>query len=112
MKHFANTISRLTAVSSLLIAAVGSISAAGMMREAVSPDGSVKFVTELTDNGALRYAIYRDGKLMIQPSQLGLVRNGDEIADGLRLVDVRSESVDDAYLLCSGKKLSTRDRCE
>ena len=112
MKHFANTISRLTAVSSLLIAAVGSSSAAGMMREAVSPDGSVKFVTELTDNGALRYAIYRNGKLMIQPSQLGLVRNGDEIADGLRLVDVRSESVDDAYLLFSGKKLSTRDRCE
>lgn len=77
----------------------------------VSPNGKVRFSLESTEDGWLSYSISLDGKQMVEPSRLGIVRNGREIGQGLRVASKSETAVDDEYSLKGGKRRSTRDHC-
>lgn len=81
-------------------------------RETMSPDGKVRFVTEVTDGGQLQYSIVHDGVETMRPSKLGIVRHGVNLGADVKLTGEKKESVDTPYILKSGKRLQTRDRCE
>ncbi len=78
----------------------------------VSPNGKIRFVTELTDDGTLRYEILHDGVTVIKPSKLGVVKHGLDLGSKVKFTGAKKQSIDEPYRLCAGKKLSTRNRCE
>lgn len=78
----------------------------------MSPDGKVQFLPIIGADGILRYKVTHDGIEMIKPSRLGLKIHGKEIGTDVKCVNIERASVNDAYELKAGKKLSTRDRCE
>ena len=78
---------------------------------AMSPDGRVKFETQVGADSVLRYSVSYDGKEVISPSRLGLVRKGVDLGKGMKLKKSESRQIDDAYTLKSGKRLEARDRC-
>lgn len=77
----------------------------------MSPDGRVKFETQVGADSVLRYSVSYDGKEVISPSRLGLVRKGVDLGKGMKLRKSESRQIDDAYTLKSGKRLEARDRC-
>lgn len=95
-------------VGALLLAAA---SCSSGRQEVVSPGGNVKFVVEQAADGSLSYSLFREEEQMVGDSRLGLVRNGREIGRGLRFVGKSVATIDDAYTLKGGKRLSTRDYC-
>lgn len=84
--------------------------------EASSPDGNVRFVAQNSpteDNGKqLQYQIYYKDSLAIDFSKLGLTMNGHEYGRNARFKSIERNSIDEPYELKSGKRLSTRNRCE
>lgn len=78
----------------------------------VSPNGKTQFVTEITDDGTLRYEILHDGTKMINSSKLGLKRHGVDLGSDVKLLGVKNQSIDENYRLKAGKKLATRNKCE
>ncbi len=79
---------------------------------ALSPDGRVKFVTDINPDGDLSYSVYHDGITMINPSRLGLERRGVDLGRNVKLEKSSRKSIDTPYRLHSGKRLGGRDRCE
>lgn len=69
-----------------------------------SPDGTL--VVEFTlDQGAPRYAIRLDGRQVLAPSPLGLVRSDGDFESGMALVGVSEpESISDDYTMMHGKQ--------
>lgn len=84
--------------------------------EAVSPDGNIKFVASnnTAENGdkQLEYRIFYKDSLAIDFSKLGLTMNGHDYGKNARFKSIERQSIDEPYELKSGKKLSTRNRCE
>ncbi len=77
-----------------------------------SPDSRVAFVTEISPEGQLQYMVTLDGNTVINPSQLGMFKNGRDIGKGVRVIGTVHKSINDPYTLKAGKKLSTCDHCE
>lgn len=84
--------------------------------EAVSPDGRIRFVTEIADREGgdteLQYKIMYQDSVVVDASRLGIVMNGHEYGHNAQLKDVAFESIDEAYELKAGKRLSAGNRCE
>ncbi|WP_289158533.1 glycoside hydrolase family 97 protein [uncultured Muribaculum sp.] len=83
--------------------------------EAVSPDGNVKFIAQNTADGdsrKLEYKILYKDSAAIDFSDLGLTMNGYNYGANAKFKDIQRQSIDEAYTLKSGKKTSTRNRCE
>lgn len=69
-----------------------------------SPDGKVE-VTIASDSAALKYSVSYDGKVVLEPSVLGLVR-GDADFSALEITGVESKIVEDSYVTPAEKKLN------
>lgn len=84
--------------------------------EAVSPDGRIRFVTEIAGRESgdteLRYKILYQDSVAVDASRLGIVMNGHEYGRNARLKDVSFKSIDEVYELKAGKRLSAENRCE
>ena len=82
------------------------VSAAGTKPQTVaSPDGRLRVEFHLTTNGAPRYTILREGKQVLQPSKLGLVREDADFTTHLNLVSVSpNERVRDKYEILTAKR--------
>ena len=71
---------------------------------AVSPDGSIKTLFTLRDDGSVVFATSRDGNTVIGTSPTGLVTNLGDFRTGLTFVDSKTETVTDSYDLIGAKK--------
>lgn len=84
--------------------------------EAVSPDGNVRFVTEVVategEHTELQYKIMYKDSLVMNSSRLGVVMNGYDYGRNVEFKEVARRSIDESYELAAGKQLSTRNRCE
>lgn len=70
-----------------------------------SPDKHLEVGFFLDTNGAPRYEVRLDGKALLLPSRLGLVRDDADFSTGLRLVSTsRTRRVKDHYEILTGKR--------
>ena len=70
-----------------------------------SPDGRLAVDFRLDEAGAPRYAIRLDGKLVLQESRLGLVRDDTDFSRGLRLLSASGAvPVRDRYEILTAKR--------
>lgn len=99
MKHIKWTSCLLTGLLGLLTVACG-----GPQKDLESPDGNVAVHIAMKDSVPY-YTISLRGEQMLEPSQLGLVRNDADFSKGLALVS-RSETVpvEDHYTMKYGKR--------
>lgn len=70
-----------------------------------SPDKKIE-VTVLSNKGELSYEIYFNKKKVVNPSPLGLERDDQSFAKGLKLVSQRTSKIDEQYTLSVGKQLN------
>ena len=71
-----------------------------------SPDGKLAVTVTLTETGAPRYRIERDGKPVLRESKLGLIRDDADFSQGLKLLSATPQHpVEDAYDLPGSKRL-------
>ncbi|MBR5053261.1 MAG: glycoside hydrolase family 97 N-terminal domain-containing protein, partial [Bacteroidaceae bacterium] len=76
-----------------------------------SPDGHLKAVVTLSDEGKLSYTVSRDERTIVSESPLGLTISAADFREGLELLEAVNDSVDDAYTLPVGKRSQYRDHC-
>jgi alpha-glucosidase len=70
-----------------------------------SPDGRIAVDVTLDDDGRPRYAVSVEGKPVLQPSQLGLVREDADFSHGLKLERAsKVERIEDRYELLTNKR--------
>ncbi|MBE2213716.1 MAG: glycoside hydrolase family 97 catalytic domain-containing protein [Opitutaceae bacterium] len=71
-----------------------------------SPDGRLTVHLTLTKDGAPTYAVSRDGRPVLRPSRLGLVRDDADFSTGLRRAAPASEprAIDERYELLTSKR--------
>jgi alpha-glucosidase len=70
-----------------------------------SPDGKLQVTITVADSGAIYYSLQHNGKPVMKPSRLGLVREDENFAVNMKLVDVaKTEPVKDNYTMLHGKK--------
>lgn len=70
-----------------------------------SPDRHLAARVSLDDSGVVRYSILRDGREVLRPSRLGLVRDDADFSRGLRLTSVSAVSpVRDDYEILTAKR--------
>lgn len=100
--------SQLIALGLLALPAIG----AAETWPTVAPGGKVTIVAEQTARNGLSYSVWLDGKRVIDPSRLGIVKGGRDITGGATLADVHTRSINTPYSLKAGKKLAVTDRCE
>ncbi len=102
MKH----ITRLLVVGLLLGSATCATHAQNMHAISIaSPDNRIHVDLTMDTEGATRYGVSLDGKQVLQPSQLGLVREDADFSRHLKLVKVSAvERVTDNYTLLTIKR--------
>ena len=76
-----------------------------------SPDGSLKATVTLSDEGKLSYSVSHGDRILVNESPLGLITSKQDLTEGLELLEVKNDSVDDSYTLPVGKRSQYRDRC-
>lgn len=70
-----------------------------------SPNGRLRVEFSLDAGGVPRYAVLLDGRPVLRPSRLGLVRDDADFSRGLRLLSVsRAEAVRDRYEILTAKR--------
>ena len=76
-----------------------------------SPDQRVRLVVRISDNGVLTYALSRDGKTVVKPSDLGfrLVELAAALYAGFRLEQADSATVDETWAPVWGEVKSIRN---
>ncbi|AOS44232.1 Retaining alpha-galactosidase precursor [Lacunisphaera limnophila] len=87
----------------LLLAPLALLLAQVLPAQAIkSPDGALAVQLTL-DGGALTYQVSRDGRLMLEPSPLGLETSLGSFATGLKAAGVTTAQIDERYTLPHGK---------
>ena len=76
-----------------------------------SPDGHLKAIVSLSDEGKLSYSVSRDNRTVVNESPLGLQFRTVDLTEGLELLEAVNDSVDDAYSIPVGKRSQYRDHC-
>ena len=76
-----------------------------------SPDGHLKAIVSLSDEGKLSYSVSRDERAIVSESPLGLKFRTVDFTEGLELLEAVNDSVDDAYSIPVGKRSQYRDHC-
>jgi len=70
-----------------------------------SPDGNLKVTFQIDSKGSALYSIQLKGKVVLEPSQLGLNLNEDSFTEKLTLVSASEpEKITDKYLMPLGKR--------
>ncbi len=76
-----------------------------MDRSVSSPDGKIKVSFGLNEEGQPFYSVTYDGKTVLRPSPLGLVRSDGAFDTGLSVTAVsKTEPVKDDYTMLTGKR--------
>jgi alpha-glucosidase len=105
-----NSASSRFAIGLLTLTAVSGFGAINVAKPAetnclASPDGRLMVDFYLNAAGAPRYAIQLNGRLVLQESRLGLVRNDADFSRGLQLVSASAaERVKDKYEILTAKR--------
>ena len=103
---FSDSITQLVAITAIIIC----FGVAGAAREpramqVASPDGRLVVNFRLNEAGAPRYAIRLDGRLVLQESRLGLIRNDTDFSRGLRFLSASGVvAVRDRYEILTAKR--------
>lgn len=72
-----------------------------------SPDRTIALNVTLTDSGKVQYSVQKSGVDVIQPSALGLMMEGHDFAQNLKLVTIsKPELIKDNYQTSNAKKSS------
>ncbi|MBN1763619.1 MAG: glycoside hydrolase family 97 catalytic domain-containing protein [Sedimentisphaerales bacterium] len=80
-------------------------SALGASTATSSPDGQLQVDFQVDSQGRALYSIKRAGKVVIAPSQLGLVLNNQSFTDKLSLESIgESDSISEKYRMLLGKR--------
>jgi len=70
-----------------------------------SPDGKLSVIFQLNDKGQPLYSIQFNGKDVLKPSSLGLIRDENSFAEGLSLENISGpERIEDNYTMLLGKR--------
>src|SRR5687767_13369897 len=70
-----------------------------------SPDKSISVRFRLDDAGALTYAVMRNGKEVLESSQLGIIREDGDFSKGLTFASgAKTREVTDKYILENAKR--------
>lgn len=70
-----------------------------------SPDGKLHLEVKLNPEGEAVYVLSRDGKVVLEPSKLGLTANGTDFSMALKIESVSPvESISDNYTLVNDKR--------
>jgi alpha-glucosidase len=105
--HGRQSVSVLALFATLLVAPA--VALAQAVHTVTSPDGR-NAVSVDTKNGALRYAVNRDGKPIVLPSQLGFTfRNAPALRDSLRITGESRSTFDETWQQPWGEVASVRD---
>ena len=73
--------------------------------ELSSPDGKTKVVASVNDQKELLYQVYYDGKSIIEPSHLGIVREDADFSKNLMLMGIsQTDEITDTYTLTAHKE--------
>lgn len=108
--YASNPLGRWVALAAaVLILATIPLTAAETAFTLASPNGRVAVEFSLTDAGAPQYTVRRDGRAVLQPSDLGLVRDDADFRTGLRTVSLSEpETVTDTYEILTAKRRHNR----
>ncbi|WP_343274209.1 glycoside hydrolase family 97 catalytic domain-containing protein [Ligaoa zhengdingensis] len=74
-----------------------------------SPSGNIELLLLQTVDGGLEYMALSDGKLVVEPSPLGLTTSIGEYTDGLIYQNRSDVEIDETYPMISGKKAEYRN---
>jgi len=95
----------ITISAAVLCSAIASPAASSKNVKLSSPDGRLAVEFHLNAEGAPRYAIQLDGKLVLPESRLGLLRDDADFSKGLQLASQsRTKSVRDRYEILTAKR--------
>lgn len=90
---------------------VAAVSFAPPPIQVTSPDGHIAVRITVDTAGQPTYVIARDGRTVLQPSRLGLVRDDGDFSRGLRMIGGSAvESVSDDYEVLTAKRRVNRYR--
>ena len=103
---FSDSITRLVAITAIIICYGVAVAVPGLTTmQIASPNGRLVVDFRLNETGAPRYAIRLDGKLVLQESRLGLIRNDTDFSHGLRFLSVSGVVlVRDRYEILTAKR--------
>lgn len=86
---------RLKGIAFLLVAAYLPLAAQNVT--VGGPDGKLQLTVSVQQNGGATYALFYDGKQMLEPSPLGLETNVGDFATSMKLVEQKKKSIDTVY---------------
>ena len=90
-------------VTALIV--IGTLCAHAQAASLTSPDRHIAVDVTVSSSGALTYAVTRDGKPVILPSNLGIAVQGTDLTKGLKLASSSPvKPVEDHYELATAKK--------
>ena len=70
-----------------------------------SPDGKLNVALQVNEKGQALYSVQLNGKDVLRPSALGLIRDDQSFAEGLTLENISSlERIEDNYKMLLGKR--------
>ena len=100
--------------SAVAVGALGLVAATSFAPppiQVTSPDGHIAVRITVDTAGQPTYVIARDGRTVLQPSRLGLVRDDGDFSRGLRMIGGSAvESVSDDYEVLTAKRRVNRYR--
>jgi alpha-glucosidase len=101
-----DSITRLVAITAIIICYGVALAIPELTTmQIASPNGRLVVDFRLNEAGAPRYAIRLDGKLVLQESRLGLIRNDTDFSHGLRYLSSSGVvPVRDRYEILTGKR--------
>lgn len=76
-----------------------------------SPDGKLQAKVYVNDSGRLCYTLSRSGQTILEESPLGIISDGVDLGQNVRLAPVRSYSLSETYPY-RGKKSTAADSCQ
>lgn len=101
-----DSITRLVAITAIIICYGVAVAVPELTTmQIASPNGRLVVDFRLNEAGAPRYTIRLDGKLVLQESRLGLIRNDTDFSHGLRFLSASGVvPVRDRYEILTGKR--------
>ncbi|MCB1120648.1 MAG: glycoside hydrolase family 97 catalytic domain-containing protein [Verrucomicrobiae bacterium] len=94
----------------LAVLILASCSSKDKLWKLVSPDGNASIQVELNEAGALTYSVFRAGAVVLPSSPLGILLADTDLSQSLSFKGVSNRrTIDETYVLKSGKQLSNRN---